>query len=246
MDASDYNRQTYDRIWDGLSDFIRYNPGARHRRRFTLRLLDSIRFSSLLDVGCGNAELLCLLQDRYPHARLAGVDLSDAVVEANAKRIPGMRFSACDIQRGALQERFDAIVCSEVIEHLDDREAAFANLAAMLKPGGHVVLTCPTGKVFETERFFGHTTHPSPEEIEERGGRHGLEVKALYNWGFPMYRALKWATNVSPEWSLKNFGERSYGKRQVAVSTALYFANFLNLPRSASGCQLFALLEKRR
>lgn len=246
MDASAYNRETYDRIWGGLSDFIRYNPGARHRRRFTLRLLDSIRFASLLDVGCGNAELLSLLKERYPNVRCSGVDLSEAVVAQNAERFPAMSFAVCDIQQGALDERFEAIVCSEVIEHLDDRDAAFKNLAAMLEPGGHLVITCPTGKVFETERYFGHTTHPSTDEIEARAERHGLRVKALYNWGFPFYRALKWATNVNPEWSLKNFGEQQYGKRQIAVSTALYFANFLNLSRSQAGCQIFALLEKVR
>ena len=52
-DATSYNRSTYDRIWPQMSDYIRYNPGARHRRRHIFEFLDTLRFSSLLDVGCG-------------------------------------------------------------------------------------------------------------------------------------------------------------------------------------------------
>lgn len=248
--ASAYNRELYDSVWEGQRDFIRYNPGARWRRRFTLDLVDAAGLdrdgSSLLDVGCGNGELLSELHSLYPNVKLAGADLSEAVVEANQRRFPEMRFFALDVEKAALEERFDCIVSCEVIEHLDDREAAFEHFAEMLRPGGHLVLTCPTGRVFPTEKHFGHTTHPTPGEIGERASRNGFAVKRLINWGFPTYYALKWATNVNPEWALKNFSNTQYGAKQIVVSEALYWLNRLNLRSSPVGCQLFVLLEKRR
>src|SRR5690606_25721837 len=141
---------TYVRIWAQMSDFIRYNPGARHRRRHVFELLAKCRFQSVLDVGCGNAELLRLVDARWPGRQLSGADLSPAVVEANQRALPTMRFFAANIESDALPTGFDMVVCSEVIEHLDDPAAAIKRLAAAVAPGGHLVITCPTGKVWPT------------------------------------------------------------------------------------------------
>ncbi len=246
MTATDYNRDVYDRIWRQMSDFIRYNPGARHRRRHVFDLVERCRFDSLLDVGCGNGELLRLIEDRWPGRRLAGADLSSSVVEQNRRALPRMQFFTKDIEREALPEGFDLVVCSEVIEHLDDPAAALERLAAAAVPGGHVIVTCPTGRVWPTERHFGHVRHPRPEDLEAWAARAGLDVEELWSWGFPSYALTKWAQNIRPEAALKAFaGERPYGLPQVAVSTALWLANFANLRTSPWGVQLFALLKRR-
>jgi len=38
---------------------------------------------------------------------------------------------------------FDFILCTEVLEHVADWAAAFANLATLLRPGGRLLVTCP-------------------------------------------------------------------------------------------------------
>jgi SAM-dependent methyltransferase len=247
MSASDYNRATYDRIWSQMSDFIRYNPGARHRRRHTFELLARCRFDSLLDVGCGNAELLRLIDERWPGKKLAGADLSAAVVEQNRQTLPSMEFFTANIDEDGLpvDRTFDVVVCTEVIEHLDDPEAAMRRLAAAVTPGGHLVVTCPTGKLWPTEQHFGHVRHPRDADLAMWGRRAGLDVEELWAWGFPTYALTKWAANVRPEAALKAFaGERRYGLPQIAVSTALFLANYANLRSSPFGVQLFALFRK--
>lgn len=247
--AAAYNRATYDRIWGQMSDYIRYNPGARHRRRHIFELLNRVPFNSLLDVGCGNGELLRLIDARFPGKKLAGVDLSPAVVAQNEAALPGMRFAACNIENEAIPLEggpVDVVVCSEVLEHLDHPDAALRTLQTALKPGGHAIITCPSGKVFATERHFGHVRHPRPEDLHKLAQDAGFEVLTLWNWGFPTYALTKWATNVNPEFALKSFaGEKPYGLSQIAVSTALWMANFANARRSPFGVQLFALLKKR-
>jgi SAM-dependent methyltransferase len=243
--ASEYNRDIYDRIWRQMSDFIRYNPGARHRRRFVYELLERCRFDTLLDVGCGNAELLRMIDHRWPGRRLAGVDISSAVVAENERASPGMSFYARNIEREDLPGGFDVVVCSEVLEHLDDPAAAMTRLAKAVKPGGHVIITVPTGKVWPTERHFGHTRHPEPGDLTRWAGESGLVVDELLSWGFPMYAATKWMQNVVPGFSLRVFaGERTYGFPQIVVSTAVWLANFVNVRTSPWGVQLFALLER--
>jgi ubiquinone/menaquinone biosynthesis C-methylase UbiE len=236
----------YDEQWRKLDDFITYNPGARHRREGIFKLLKKLSPKTVLDVGCGNGELLRDLKNILPsHIVYSGVDLSPEAVNKNSISMPEVSFNVLDIEKESLNKTFDLIVCSEVIEHLGDRSLAFKNLSAMMSPqGGYLLVTAPTGKIYETEKLWGHTTHPTPAEIRAHAINNNLEVLSLASWGFPFYTCTKYATNINPDWSVKNFGSGSYTKSQKAISNFLYIVNKFNLKNSNFGCQLFALLRK--
>lgn len=196
-------------------------------------------------MGCGDGEnILWLRSILPPHVRFHGVDLSSETVAANRQRMPFARFDTLNLVEAPLPQTFDAVLCTEVIEHIDEQPRAVAHLAAMVAPRGHLVLTCPTGKVHATEKSFGHVNHPSPGELRRLIEGAGLRVVSIENWGWPLYSAMKYATNVNPEWALKNFASKAYDARARLISRALYLGNFANLPSSSRGCQLFALAYK--
>ena len=235
----------YDKGWSEWPDFVRYHPGARHRRRLTLKMLEGIEATSILDVGCGSGDLLRLLAHGRAGARLAGADLSPAVLLENTRRVSGVEFHQLDIATDRLDVRFDMITCCEVIEHIEDRSSAIGNLASMLNTGGYLLITCPTGPVHDTERRFGHVgEHPTISEVRTYANQAGLVLVKALNWGWPTYRLLKWGTNVNPQWAIDTFAVGDYGLLQRAFSTVLYWANFLNVGSDA-GCQLFVLLRRR-
>lgn len=235
----------YDEHWEGLGDFIRFNPGARHRRRIVARMLRPVPFDSVLDVGCGRGEMLLWIRRGFPGVTTFwGADVASETIEANRTRLPWARFERLDIERERLGRDFDLVVCSEVVEHLRDRPAALRNLAAMVKPGGHLLVTCPTGRVFATEVRFGHVTHPSPDELRDLGRDVGLDTARSAHWGWPSYKLTKRLTNLWPEWAMKQFGNGSYSIGKRLVSSGLYWLNFANLPNAPGGCQLFWLYRK--
>ena len=198
-------------------------------------------------MGCGKGDLiLALRKDGVPPARLWGADLSPQVVGENRLAQPGVRFEVLDIQASSLpgaEMFFDLILCSEVIEHLTDRVAAVGHLAAMLRPGGRLLLTCPAGPIFETERRFGHVSHPTPAELRRLAETAGLRMERMLNWGWPLYRAGKVLTNLNPDWSMTQFAVRRYSRAKRAFLAVLYALCYFNVP-SPYGCQLFALLRK--
>lgn len=243
--AGTYNKDTYDRIWPQMSDFIRYNPGARHRRRLVFEFLDDVTFDTLLDVGCGNAELLRLIDARYPGRSLTGVDLSDVVVADNSRQFRHMKFAACDVERQALPAGFDAVVCCEVLEHLDAPEEALKRVFDAVKPGGVAIITTPTGKVHDTERHFGHVRHPTSREMHLMAERAGFVVDDIKVWGFPFYALTKWATNLNPEAALARFaGPKPYGVVEKAVSESLTLLNRFNFEKNPMGVQLVARFRR--
>jgi SAM-dependent methyltransferase len=243
--ATRFNEALYDQFWNDCPDFSRYNPGARHRRRIITEIVRALPGRSLLDVGCGNGELLLWLEQSIAHlGPISGADLSSETVRRNTDRLPHVTFHTLDIAREALPSRHEIVVCSEVVEHIDDRRTAFTNLAKMVEPGGHLLVTCPTGHVYETEKSFGHVSHPTESEMIQLGSAVGLVHVSSENWGFPLYKAMKWATNVNVGFAMKNFASGRYSPGARLVSNALYWANYLNWPSSRAGCQLFSLFRR--
>ena len=103
--------------------------------------------SSVLDIGCGGgllAEPIARLG-----AKVTGIDASEGAImaaKAHAEQqnldIDYLLTSSEDMTREAKNRaRFDFIYASEVIEHVTDRPAFIAAMAAMLKPDGIVAIT---------------------------------------------------------------------------------------------------------
>jgi len=236
--------EEYDRQWGVLSDFIRYHPGARHRRRLIGKIVGKLDCRRILDVGCGPGELVYFFRQTLEGKELTGCDFSPDVIASNRHRIPDADFHVLDVSADTLDDEFDLVVCSEVIEHIEDQPAAFRNLAAMVAPGGHLLVTCPTGTVYPTEVHFGHVRHPSLDELLEMGAANGLRPKLALNWGWPTYRALKFATNINSSWAIERFAEGDYSLSSKWISHLLYGLNFLNLD-CRFGVSLFVLFERQ-
>lgn len=97
----------------------------------------------VLDAGCGAGEFLAFL-GRVGFA-VAGVDLSVEAVERARRRNPD-----AEVKVGSVEERlpfrsesFDAVWCTEVLEHVFDVHATLSELNRVLRPSGVLVLTTP-------------------------------------------------------------------------------------------------------
>ena len=103
--------------------------------------LQSVRPGRLLEVGCGGGSFLAAAARAGWTAH--GIDFDEKAIAA-AKRLPGVDAEVGDlIERKYPAGAFDAVVMSNVVEHLPDPAAVFAECLHILSPGGRVVFITP-------------------------------------------------------------------------------------------------------
>ncbi len=133
----------------------------------------------IADVGCGTGHLLEAAKRVYPGASLAGFEYSSSALRIARELLPGAQFQEFDIYEGLKgSERFDLVLCTEVLEHLLYPDRALENLVAMLPAHGTLLLTVPNGR---TDTYEGHINFWSPESwkvfVESCATRHGFSLE---------------------------------------------------------------------
>lgn len=127
-----------------------------------------------LDVGCGGQPLRTQLI-------AAGFQYSSFDVQQNqAGTVEHIGAIDAPLPASLADRRFDFIVCTEVLEHVADWPAAFANLVRLLNPGGRVLITCPHIWVpHEEPHDFFRPTSWGIAAHAERAGLKAIEITRL-------------------------------------------------------------------
>jgi 2-polyprenyl-3-methyl-5-hydroxy-6-metoxy-1,4-benzoquinol methylase len=114
---------------------------ARTSKLYTIDCVPDDKSLDILDVGCGSGLNSVALAAKGHRVR--GVDLSPAAIERY--RSQGFEGSVGNFDNGLDYQdaSFDAVFCSEVIEHMTSPEILAAEMSRVLKPGGLLVLSTP-------------------------------------------------------------------------------------------------------
>lgn len=113
----------------------------------------------LLDVGCGDGDLVRAAQDRGWNAE--GVDPDPGGVEFARRRGLTVHLGSL-VGQGYEAEQFDAIVMSHVVEHLCDPIAVLQECHRILKPGGRLILATPNADSQFHRKFGKYWIHLDP------------------------------------------------------------------------------------
>jgi SAM-dependent methyltransferase len=111
--------------------------------------------SFVLDAGCGSG-IVPFLLSKNNSCTGVGIDIRKECTEFAEVRVQGFKFYPADIKNFSLPERFDVVICMEVLEHFspEDREKVIDRLDAHLKPGGILILSFPSRLYFFIEPFW--------------------------------------------------------------------------------------------
>jgi SAM-dependent methyltransferase len=120
------------------------------------------------DIGCGEQPLRELIE------ALGGI-YTGIDIEQNSQNTVQVIASITNVPLP--DSHFDVILCTEVLEHVSDTDAAFCELARLLKPGGKMVVTVPFAYPLHEEPYdFVRLT---PYQIRECARNTRLEIVEL-------------------------------------------------------------------
>lgn len=110
---------------------------------------------AVLEIGAGTGRFALQIAPRV--RQLTAIDLSEAMLavlrrKAAERGVANVTTSAGEFLAFPFESRFDLIVSFSAIEYLADKQALFAKLAALLNPGGQLILTTPHNTFF---RWWG-------------------------------------------------------------------------------------------
>jgi 2-polyprenyl-6-hydroxyphenyl methylase/3-demethylubiquinone-9 3-methyltransferase len=185
-----------------------YAGAYRERRRHTLNLIAEVLppGSRILDIAAAQGNFsIALAEMGY---RVTWNDLRAELADyVRLKHERGdLAFAPGNAFDLPFERAFDAVLATEIIEHVAHPDRFLANVAALVRPDGHIVLTTPNGAyfrnrlpkfsdcpdpgVFEAGQFKpnadGHIFLLYPDELRDLSVRAGLELERLLLFTNPL------------------------------------------------------------
>jgi SAM-dependent methyltransferase len=168
----DINRRFYDLLWSGA------------------RLVEPQRFntwplvSSVLPHSGRQLEVAPGLRPRLPIESTQFVDISApalSVLRARGASVMLGLVSSLPFASGA----FDLVCTLDIVEHVDDDEAALAEITRVAAPGAVLLLSAPLHQSRWTsfDDFVGHRRRYEPQDLLAKLERHGLSVERSAVYG---------------------------------------------------------------
>ncbi|MDX2880012.1 class I SAM-dependent methyltransferase [Streptomyces ipomoeae] len=134
---------------------------------------------TILDIGCGDGTAAATAAPLLPGHHIIGIDWSQDALRRARTRLPyAIRGELTDGGLPFRSDSADAVLFSEVIEHLVDPDAALDEIHRVLRPGGHLMLSTPNLAAWYNRALLLAGVQPVFSEVSLRGihGRPGTEV----------------------------------------------------------------------
>ncbi len=163
--------------------------------------------SLILDYGCGIGSITKLVAEKS--YRVEALDPSAAHVSiANSYNLPAdqVKFALLTDQGESLPEaRYDAIICSSVIEFVEKPEVLLSHLRNSLKPGGFLIISFANRlslwRLYAKIRF-GNSKH---YQFQYNVWMPGEFVDLLKKVDFKKQGKIKYFDSIFEKWRLTNF-----------------------------------------
>lgn len=114
-----------------------------------------IQPKKILDVGCASGWLLSEMKKVYPKSSCTGVDLYDKAIAWGNKKYKTVSLLRADAHKLPFRkETFDVIICTEVLEHVEDPGKVLLEIKRVLKKNGRAIIEMDSGNWLFTAIWY--------------------------------------------------------------------------------------------
>jgi len=174
----------------GVETLEAFEDARRYNRWIFERMRPAVK-GRVLEVGSGIGNIVSELLACQDVRAIVATDLSASSLATLKDRFGDDERLSCTVWDAAQPppdrlleaERFDTLLCSNVLEHIEDHRQALVNMRRLLQPGGRLVLLVPANpRLFcGLDTNLGHYRRYTGEDL----------VRVLEESGFAMQRMIE-------------------------------------------------------
>ena len=132
---------------------------------------------SFLEVGCGTGFVLAAIRKHAPRLHVMGAELYAEGLEVARRRLPGVPLVQMSALEIPFSGSFDALGAFDLLEHIEEDEAALREMHRAVRRGGGIVITVPQHPRLwsAADNFAGHARRYRRDELVAKVRRAGWE-----------------------------------------------------------------------
>jgi 2-polyprenyl-3-methyl-5-hydroxy-6-metoxy-1,4-benzoquinol methylase len=250
------DKDNWSQHWVRFSNSASDNPAQLMRHQLIIDEIASSqkKCSLIIDIGSGQGDLLNKLQKLNISDAYIGLEMSESGIEISKSKNKIVTFIQVDIfkDEDLLSNYFnlaDYVICSEVIEHVDNPLGFCMRMKRYLKSSGKLILTVPGGPMSTYDKFIGHRIHYTKSQIGALITDAGYVGVNISMSGFPFFnlyrlmvilrgKKLIQDASLSPDAPLQN----KFTKIVMNIFRLLFRFNFQD---SLFGWQVFLVAQRK-
>lgn len=235
-----------------------FDPVFAERAKLIFNEVDKRKPKKILDAGCGRGFYLKVLSSFSFIKEVHGVDINNDYLKIAKKNNIDKRVK---IKKASLynlpyqNKYFDLIICSEVLEHLNNDIKALLELKRVLKSGGAMIITVPNKnfpflwdplnwilmKFFHTHInkkiwwlagiWADHLRLYEEKDIKNKLEKIGLKIckfKKIIHWSWPLSHFFLYGIgkNLVEKMNLKSFNRFNFEAKNKSLKLIVNFLSF--------------------
>src|SRR3989344_5595623 len=153
-----------------------------------IALAKPLNIASILDAGCGEGFTMNKLSENGIGKKIEGVEYSKDAIMLGKKLFPNLTFKEGGIYELPYKDNsFDLIVCTEVLEHLEEPTKALQEMLRVSKK--YLIISVPNEPLFRISNFLrgknlsrlgndiGHINHWNPLSLKKYLIQNKVKIK---------------------------------------------------------------------
>jgi trans-aconitate 2-methyltransferase len=164
--------------WD-QAQYLKFEAERTRPARELLARVPLQQVELAIDLGCGPGNSTALLADRWPQARVVGVDSSPDMLTRARDDLPSVEFVEADIA-SYRTDGADLLFANAVFQWIPDHPQLLPTLLQSLEPGGVLAFQVPDNLDQPTHRLMRELQGPWSSAVRALSPRTNLGTPASY------------------------------------------------------------------
>lgn len=157
-------------------------------KSLVLRHLSPTGKTKFLEIGCGTGDFIRQIIENE-NLEITGSEIYLKGLQYAKKNLPNVDFIQFDVTRGKVGDRFDLIAAFDVIEHIENDNAALSNISQMLNKDGVLIISVPQHMFLwsKLDEIVKHKRRYSRQELVSKLKENGFDISYITSFLFVLF-----------------------------------------------------------